>query len=109
VGDKLTAWWDAQRGMFIPCWQQSDYPFADANDDGLDTNPIHFTDEGGSDIRFALEILGGEEFGTDWKTVNDRTCIVNGRVVVRDGELQTLELPRHLARHNALARALVAG
>jgi cytosine/adenosine deaminase-related metal-dependent hydrolase len=35
--------------------------------------------------------------------------IVNGRVVVRDGELQTLELPRHLARHNALARALVAG
>lgn len=35
--------------------------------------------------------------------------IVNGRVVVRDGELQTLELPRHVARHNALAAALVAG
>jgi cytosine/adenosine deaminase-related metal-dependent hydrolase len=38
-----------------------------------------------------------------------RHSIVNGRVVVRDGELQTLELPRHVARHNALARELVAG
>ena len=32
--------------------------------------------------------------------------IVNGRVVVRDGELTTLELPRLVARHNALARNL---
>jgi cytosine/adenosine deaminase-related metal-dependent hydrolase len=32
--------------------------------------------------------------------------IVNGRVVVRDGELTTLELPRLIARHNALAREL---
>ena len=36
-------------------------------------------------------------------------CVVDGRVVVRDGELQTLDLPRHSARHNTLARALVAG
>ncbi|MBT9489920.1 MAG: 8-oxoguanine deaminase [Rubrivivax sp.] len=35
--------------------------------------------------------------------------IVNGQVVVRDGELQTLELPRHVARHNVLAAALVSG
>ena len=32
--------------------------------------------------------------------------IVNGRIVVRDGELTTLELPRLVARHNALALAL---
>ena len=32
--------------------------------------------------------------------------IVNGRVVVRGGELTTLELPRLIAQHNALARAL---
>jgi 8-oxoguanine deaminase len=32
--------------------------------------------------------------------------IVNGRVVVRDGELTTLELPVLVERHNALARAL---
>ncbi len=36
-----------------------------------------------------------------------RHSIVNGRVVVRDGELTTLELPRLVARHNALARELV--
>ena len=33
--------------------------------------------------------------------------IVNGRVVVRDGELTTLELPVLIERHNALARQLV--
>jgi cytosine/adenosine deaminase-related metal-dependent hydrolase len=36
-----------------------------------------------------------------------RHSFVNGRVVVRDGELTTLELPRLIARHNALAKALV--
>jgi cytosine/adenosine deaminase-related metal-dependent hydrolase len=35
-----------------------------------------------------------------------RHSIVDGRVVVRDGELTTLELPRLVARHNALAREL---
>ncbi len=35
--------------------------------------------------------------------------IVDGRVVVRDGELTTLELPRLVARHNALARELLSG
>jgi 8-oxoguanine deaminase len=33
--------------------------------------------------------------------------IVNGRVIVRDGELATLELPRLVERHNALARRLL--
>jgi cytosine/adenosine deaminase-related metal-dependent hydrolase len=33
--------------------------------------------------------------------------VVDGRVVVRGGELATLELPRHLERHNRLARILV--
>ncbi|MES2973687.1 MAG: 8-oxoguanine deaminase [Pseudomonadota bacterium] len=32
--------------------------------------------------------------------------IVNGKVVVRDGELTTVELPRLVAKHNALARTL---
>ncbi|HZT55195.1 MAG TPA: 8-oxoguanine deaminase [Burkholderiaceae bacterium] len=32
--------------------------------------------------------------------------IVNGRVIVREGELTTLALPRLVARHNALARTL---
>ncbi len=35
--------------------------------------------------------------------------IVNGRVVVRDGELATLDLPRLIERHNRLARVLVCG
>ena len=34
--------------------------------------------------------------------------IVNGRIVVRDGELTTVELPRLVAQHNALARELRA-
>jgi cytosine/adenosine deaminase-related metal-dependent hydrolase len=34
--------------------------------------------------------------------------IVNGRVVVRDGELRTVELPRLVETHNRLARALLA-
>ncbi|MEO7338155.1 MAG: 8-oxoguanine deaminase, partial [Caldimonas sp.] len=38
-----------------------------------------------------------------------RHSIVNGRVVVRDGELATLELPLLVERHNALARKLVEG
>ena len=35
-----------------------------------------------------------------------RHSIVNGRVVVRDGELVTLDLPRVVERHNRLARLL---
>ncbi len=37
-----------------------------------------------------------------------RQVVVAGRRVVRDGELTTVELPRLVARHNALARRLVA-
>ena len=36
-----------------------------------------------------------------------RLNVVQGRTVVRDGELATIELPRHVAHHNRLARALV--
>jgi len=32
--------------------------------------------------------------------------VVNGKVVVRDGELTTVELPALIRRHNGLARAL---
>jgi len=35
--------------------------------------------------------------------------VVHGRVLVRDGELTTLDLPRHVAHHNRLARQLVDG
>ncbi len=35
--------------------------------------------------------------------------VVNGRVVVRDGQLASLDLPRLVERHNALAAQLVAG
>jgi 8-oxoguanine deaminase len=37
-----------------------------------------------------------------------RHAVVNGRVVVRSGEITTLELPRLVAKHNRLAEALVA-
>ena len=37
-----------------------------------------------------------------------RHTVVNGRIVVRDGELATLDLPVHLQRHNRLAASLVA-
>ncbi len=33
--------------------------------------------------------------------------VVNGRVVVRDGQLATLELPKLIERHNRLAAALL--
>jgi 8-oxoguanine deaminase len=38
-----------------------------------------------------------------------RHSIVNGRVVVRDGELATLDLPLLIERHNRMARELVFG
>ncbi|WP_420993797.1 8-oxoguanine deaminase [Cupriavidus sp. 30B13] len=37
---------------------------------------------------------------------NVATSVINGKVVVRGGELLTVELPRVLARHRTLARAL---
>ena len=38
-----------------------------------------------------------------------RHTVVNGRVIVRDGQLATLDLPVHLERHNRLARVLTGG
>ena len=40
---------------------------------------------------------------------NVRHSVINGRVVVRDGELVTLDLGPHVERHNRLARQLVTG
>ncbi|MCO6059588.1 8-oxoguanine deaminase [Pseudomonas sp. MOB-449] len=37
------------------------------------------------------------------------TSVINGKVVVRDGQVVTVDLPRVLERHNALARQLVLG
>ncbi|EHP37555.1 hydroxydechloroatrazine ethylaminohydrolase [Cupriavidus basilensis OR16] len=37
---------------------------------------------------------------------NVATSVINGKVVVRDGQLQTVELPRVLAQHRGLAREL---
>jgi len=37
-----------------------------------------------------------------------RWSVIHGRVVVRAGQLTTLDLPPHLERHNALARTLAA-
>ncbi|MBN8509208.1 MAG: 8-oxoguanine deaminase [Burkholderiales bacterium] len=38
-----------------------------------------------------------------------RHTVVNGRIVVRDGQLATIDLPVHLERHNRLAASLLAG
>ena len=37
------------------------------------------------------------------------TSVINGRVVVQDGRITTVDLPRVLERHNQLARQLVIG
>nr|WP_225778210.1 8-oxoguanine deaminase [Pseudomonas sp. Marseille-Q3773] len=37
------------------------------------------------------------------------TSVINGRVVVQDGQLLTVDLPRVLERHNRLAHQLVSG
>ncbi len=37
------------------------------------------------------------------------TSVINGRVVVQDGQLLTVDLPRVLERHNQLAQQLVSG
>jgi cytosine/adenosine deaminase-related metal-dependent hydrolase len=38
---------------------------------------------------------------------NVRHCVIDGRVVVHDGHLATLDLGPHVERHNRLARQLV--
>ncbi|MFN4292667.1 MAG: amidohydrolase family protein, partial [Thermoflexales bacterium] len=42
-------------------------------------------------------------------SANVAYSVVNGRVIVREGQITTLDLPRLLERHNALARMLVNG
>jgi cytosine/adenosine deaminase-related metal-dependent hydrolase len=37
------------------------------------------------------------------------TSVINGRVIVQDGRITTVDLPRVLERHNQLARQLVTG
>ncbi len=34
--------------------------------------------------------------------------VINGRVIVRDKELLTLDVNEHVARHNEIARAMVS-
>jgi len=41
--------------------------------------------------------------------INAAYTIVGGRIVVREGQLTTVDLPRLIARHNQLARILVDG
>ncbi len=42
-------------------------------------------------------------------SANVAYSVINGRVIVREGQITTLDLPRLLERHNALARKLVNG
>lgn len=42
-------------------------------------------------------------------SVDVSLSVINGRVVVRDGQLATLDLPPLIERHNALALALANG
>lgn len=42
-------------------------------------------------------------------SANVAYSVINGRVIVRDGQITTLDLPRLLERHNALAWVLVNG
>jgi len=35
--------------------------------------------------------------------------IINGTIIVQDGQLQTLDLPRHIQQHNALSTQLIRG
>ena len=39
---------------------------------------------------------------------NVQWSVIHGRVIVRNGQLTTLDLPDHVERHNALSRALAA-
>jgi 8-oxoguanine deaminase len=67
----------------------------------------------------ALFKLGTIEMtGADWDPVaalvfcgppKAATVIVNGRVVVRDGQMLTIDLPREIERHRRLSRALMNG
>lgn len=41
--------------------------------------------------------------------VNVDVNVVGGKFIVRDGELQTLDLPRHIQRHNQAAARLLLG
>ncbi len=42
-------------------------------------------------------------------SVNVSLSVINGKVVVRDGKLTTLELEPLIERHNTIARALANG
>ena len=39
----------------------------------------------------------------------DSPCFINGQVVVENGRLTTLDLPRVLRRHNEISFALIRG
>ena len=73
----------------------------------------------GMSADLALYKLGGIEMtGADWDPVaalifcgpvKAAMTIVNGRVVARDGQMTTIDLPRAIETHRRLSRALAAG
>ncbi len=73
----------------------------------------------GMSADFALFKLGTIEMtGADWDPVaalvfcgpaKAATVIVNGRVVVREGQMATIDLPRAIEQHRRLSRALANG
>ena len=80
VGDRLVAWWDAQRSCFIPAWIWSPASMIDLNGTDPEENPIYTTNDSRSDIRFALEV--SDDDGATWKLPNGRVCKINGNVVL---------------------------
>ena len=85
--DTLVAWWDEQRGMFVPAWQCAPASMVDFNGEPYDAaDTIFSTESGRSDIRFELEISEeSDEYGEPvWKSINNRICKVNGNVFFDD-------------------------
>jgi len=76
--DRLMVFWDDQRGMFVPAGPVPLLSYADGNNTYNTT--IYSTGVGSSDIRFALEKMTGSQ---SWGVVNNRTCHVNGNVLLR--------------------------
>jgi len=78
VGDKVVAYWDRQRGAFVPCWHWEPTSLVDCNSEGYELIPV--TNYFNSDIHFALEL--SQDGVTNWGAVNDRVCKINANVVL---------------------------
>lgn len=82
-GDLLVAWWDAQRGAFVPCSSQRLYSGFDASGH-TGSSAIPTTGGGSSDVRFALEVNSADR--PWWGVVSNRVCRVNGNVLMAELE-----------------------